>query len=152
MKKVFTVLIVSLCLLMTGCNNDFARKEYDSNEKIKEQADRYAKQVSVFNQIDGGYSLTVSKFDGRETLWSDQVDEAQDMEVDFSFRLSKGQAKIVHIDDDGNVTTVIECTPETTTDGFVTKTLSLSSGQNRLKIVGYGCEDIEFEMLFTEPQ
>lgn len=98
MKKVFTVLIVSICLLMTGCNNDFARKEYDSNEKIK------------------------------------------------------GQAKIVHIDDDGNVTTVIECAPETSTDGFVTKTVSLSSGQNRLKIVGYGCEDIEFEMLFTEPQ
>lgn len=35
MKKVFTVLIVSLCLLMTGCNNDFARKEYDSNEGIE---------------------------------------------------------------------------------------------------------------------
>ena len=34
-------------------------------------------------------------------------DLAQDMEMDFSFSLSKGKAKVVHIDDEGSVETVI---------------------------------------------
>ena len=59
-------------------------------------------------------------------------------------------AKIVYIDSKDNVTTVIECQPETSTDGFVTKTLSLKRGKNRLKIVGYDCEDIDLKMIYTE--
>lgn len=151
MKKLKIILISLLCLIMTSCSNEFAKREYDSNEKISQIADHYAKEVSVFKSIEGGYSLTVSKFNGRETLWEGTVEENQDMKIDFSFILSKGKAKIVYIDDEDNVTTVIECTPETSTDGFVTKTVSLKSGKNRLKIVGYDCEDIDLRMLFTEP-
>lgn len=151
MKKFKLLLFVSLCLFMTGCDNGFAKQEYDSNEKISQIQDHYAKECSVFNPIDGGYALTVSKFDGRETLWADTLEEDQNIEIDFSFILSEGQAKIVHIDAEGNVTTVIECLPENSTDGFVTKTVSLKSGENRLKIVGYDCEDVELKMLFEEP-
>ena len=151
MKRYLFMLIVSLCLFMTGCGNEFAKQEYDSDEKISQVEDRYAKENSVFNPIDGGYSLTISKFDGRETLWTGTVEEEQNIEIDFLFSLSAGKAKIVHIDADGNVTTVIECLPETSTDGFVTKSVSFKSGVNRLKIVGYDGEDIELKMLFEEP-
>ena len=150
MKKAVTILIILLCMIMTGCSNEFAEMEYDSIDKISKTEDRYAKEVSIFNTIEGGYELTISKFDGRETVWSDTLDENENIEVDFSFTLSKGQAKVVHIDDAGNVTTVIECLPETSTDGFVTKTISLKSGLNRLKIVGYDCKDVELKMLFKE--
>ena len=68
----------------------------------------------------------------------------------LSFSLSNGLAKIVHIDGDGNVTTVLECSPDTSTDGFVTKTISFKSGQNRLKIVGYDCKNIDLKMVFEE--
>ena len=135
---------------MTGCSNGFAKREYNSIEKISKTEDRYAKEDSVFNPIEGGYSLTVSKFDGRETLWSDTLNQNQDIEISFSFRLSKGQAKVVHVDEEGNVTTIIECSPETTPDGFVTREVSFKSGNNRLKVVGYDCEDMELKMLFTD--
>ncbi len=151
MKKCKGLLVVLLCLLLSGCNNEFARQEYDLAEKIAQTGDRYAKESSVFNPIDGGYSLTVSKFDGRQTLWSKTIKEEQDIEIDFMFTLSAGQAKVVHIDADGNVTTVLECVPEASTEELVTKTVSLKSGKNRLKIVGYDCEDVELQMLFEEP-
>ncbi len=137
---------------MTGCSNKFAEKEYDSVGKIVENEDRYAKKSSVFNSIDGGYSLTVSKFDGRQTLWTDTLENSQSVEIEISFVLTEGQAKIVHIDAEGNVTTLIECTPETSTDGYVTKTVSMTSGENRLKIVGFDCENIDLEMLFSISQ
>ncbi len=53
----------------TGCGNEFAKQEYNDDEKIVQITDRYAKSNSVFNPIEGGYSLTASQFDGRETLW-----------------------------------------------------------------------------------
>lgn len=100
MRKFRIVLVCLLCLMMTACSNEFAKREYDSDEKIAQNADHYAKKV--------------------------------------------------YIDSEDNVTTVIECLPETSTDGFVTKTLPLKRGKNRLKIVGYDCEDIDLKMLFTD--
>ena len=137
---------------MTGCSNKFAENEYDSVEKIIESEDRYVKESSVFNSIDGGYSLVVSKFDSRQTLWTDTLEESQSVEIEFSFLLTEGQAKIVHIDADGNVTTLIECTPETSTDGYLTKTVSMTTGENKLKIVGFDCENIDLKMLFAVSQ
>ena len=116
MKKSCILFTIVLCLFITGCSNKFAENEYDSVEKIIESEDRYAKESSVFNPIDGGYSLVVSKFDGRQTLWTDTLEESQSVEIELSFVLTEGQAKIVHIDAEGNVTTLIECTPETSTD------------------------------------
>lgn len=152
MKKSCMLLIIVLFMFMTGCSNKFAENEYDSMEKIIENEDRYAKEDSIFNPIDGGCSLTVSKFDGRQTLWKDTLENSQSVKIEFSFELTKGQAKIVHIDTEGNVTTLIECTPETSTDGYVTKTVSMTSGENRLKIVGFDCENIDLEMLFSISQ
>lgn len=152
MKKLKFLLIALLCLLVTACNNEFAKREYDSDEKISQKGDHYAKEISVFNTTNEGFSFTVSKFNGRETLWTKTVKEDQNIEIDISFRLSNGQAKIVHIDSEDNVTTVFECLPEISTDGFVTKTVALKSGKNRLKIVGYDCEDIDLKVRFDEPQ
>lgn len=150
MKKYIILIFAALCLSMTGCSNGFAKREYNSIEKISKTEDRYAKEDSVFNPIEGGYSLIVSKFDGRETLWSDTLNQNQNIEISFSLRLSKGQAKVVHVDEEGNVTTIIECSPETTPAGFVTRKVSFKSGNNRLKVVGYDCEDMELKMLFTD--
>lgn len=152
MKKSCILLTIVLSLFMTGCSNKFAENEYNSVEKIIESEDRYAKESSVFNPIEGGYSLVVSKFDGRQTLWTDTLEETQSVEIEFSFVLTEGQAKIVHIDAEGNVTTLIECTPESSTDGYITKTVSMTAGMNRLKIVGFDCENIDLKMLFEISQ
>lgn len=150
MKKFFAVFIGILCLFMTACSNEFAEQEYDVDEKIS-QGDRYAKEMSVFNTIDGGYSLTVSKFDGRETLWTKTLEKDRDLEINIDFSLSNGRAKVVYVDDKGNVTTLVECTPDNLTNGYITKNISLKAGQNELKIVGYDCEDVDLKMLFEEP-
>ena len=152
MKKRIILLLSLLCLLITSCSNEFARQEYDSDEKIAQTANRYSKVKSVFNSRNGECSLTVSKFDGRETLWEKTIKEGHNIEIDISFCLSEGKAKFVHIDSDDNVTTIIECEPETSTDGFITETVSLKSGKNRLRIVGYGCKDMELKMVSEELQ
>lgn len=150
MKNVKILLILLVCVVLTGCSNSFAQKEYSLTEKIVENEDRYAKENSVFNSIEGGYSLEVTKFDGRETLWSKIIEEDKEIELKIRMSLSDGTAKIVHIDEDDNVTTIIECTPESTTDGYITQTVPLKIGLNRIKIVGKGCRDIELELLSSD--
>jgi uncharacterized protein YxeA len=151
MKKVMSTLLIALiCLSVTGCSNEFAKQEYDSDKIISKTEDRYAKEISESNTINGEYTLTISKFDGRETIWKNTLEQGQDIELGFCLSLSEGQVKIVHIDEENNVTTVIECSPETSTDGYETKTLSLKSGQNRLKIVGYDCKNIDLKMTISE--
>lgn len=148
MRKIFAA-VVFICLLSAGCSNVYAEREYDSADKIAQEADRYTKVMSKSNQTQEGYSLDMAEFDGRETLWSDTLEEDKEIEMEISFALSSGMAKVVHIDDEGHVTTIIECSPETSTDGYIAKTISFKSGKNRLKIVGYDCEDIQLELLYS---
>lgn len=147
MKKLLCMLCVLLGLFTAGCGNEFAKKEYEADQKIAAEADRYAKRDSVFNHVDGGYSLTVSKFDGRETLWTLNVEEACEIQISFDFQLTAGKAKIVHVDAAGNVTTLLECEPGSITDGAEEKTVALSEGKNRFKLVGYDCQNVDLLML-----
>ena len=105
---------------------------------------------SVFNPIDGGYSLTVSKFNGRQTLWSKTLEKSAEIEIQFDFSISSGSAKVVYIDCNNNVTVLIECSQNISNEQTATKTVSLTSGLNRLKIVGYDCKDIDLKILFDE--
>ena len=150
MKKTIILVVIGVCMLFTGCNNSFAEKEYNSSEKIAESEDHYAKKNSVFNPIEGGYSLKVSEFDGRETLWSKRFDDNKDIEIEIHLSLSEGSAKIVYVDENGEVLTIAECSSETTKEIDVTKTVSFTSGLNRIKIVGKDCADIELEILSSD--
>lgn len=70
MSRYKTFLLLGLILvILTGCSNTFAKKEYYDTAKIAVIEDRYSKESSVFNPIDNGYSLESEKFDGRQTLW-----------------------------------------------------------------------------------
>ena len=95
------LLILCVCFVLTGCNNDYAQKEYDAVDKIVKEEDRYVKSDSSFSNTG----------------------------------------------DEGNVNTIVECTPDNTTNGYITQTVSLKSGLNRIKIVGVGCKDIKLELL-----
>ena len=154
MKKNFIIVlicsIVCLAIGLTGCGNEFAKQEYNDAEKIAQIEDRYAKDNSVINAIDGGYSLTVSKFNGRQTLWRKTLEKSAEIEIQFDFSISSGSAKVVYIDCNNNVTVLIECSQNISNEQTATKTVSLTSGLNRLKIVGYDCKDIDLKILFDE--
>ena len=155
MKKIVIIVLIYLIICvtigLTGCGNNFAKQEYNDAEKIVQIDDRYAKDNSVFNPIDGGYSLTVSKFNGRQTLWNKTLEKSSEIEMQLDLGISSGSAKVVYIDCNNNVTVLIECSQNGSNEQTATKTVSLTSGSNRLKIVGYDCKDIDLKILFDEP-
>ena len=151
MRRYRTFLLLGLIVvLLTGCSNAFAKKEYYDTDKIVQTEDRYAKESSVFNQIDNGYSLKVKKFDGRQTLWTKTLENNKDIDIKIKLSLSEGTAKLVYVDEEGYVTTIIECTSDNCVDEEVVKTVSLKKGLNRIKIVGYECKNIDLELLSSD--
>lgn len=155
MKIAFTSILFSLILCVTvsftGCGNEFAKQEYNDDEKIVQIADRYAKNNSVFNPIEGGYSLTASQFDGRETLWEKKLEDNAEIEIQIDLNITSGNAKVVFIDSNNDVTVLIERLQNDPNEQTATKTVSLTNGLNRLKIVGYDCENIDLKLFFDEP-
>ena len=155
MKIAFTSILFSLILCVTvsftGCGNEFAKQEYNDDEKIVQIADRYAKNNSVFNPIEGGYSLTASQFDGRETLWEKKLEDNAEIEIQIDLNITSGNAKVVFIDSNNDITVLIERLQNDSNEQKTTKTVSLTNGLNRLKIVGYDCENIDLKLFFDEP-
>lgn len=150
-KKIAVILAALVCLLMAGCSNAYAQAEYDSPEKIASSGDHYSKIRSVQTTIDGGFRLTVGSFDGRETLWTETRKDSQTAEGTLLLTLTHGQAKLVHVDEAGTVTTLLECTPQTASDEPVTVTVPMQPGRNKLKLVGYDCKNLKCEFVFGEP-
>ncbi len=155
MKIAFTTILFSLILCVTvsftGCGNEFAKQEYNDDEKIVQIADHYAKSNSVFNPIEGGYSLTASQFDGRETLWEKTLEDNAEIEIQIDLNITSGNAKVVFIDNNNDITVLIERLQNDYNEQTATKTVSLTNGLNRLKIVGYDCENIDLKLFFDEP-
>ena len=150
MLKKLRILCVSLfAICLIACSNTFAKEEYDSLEKLASQGDRYSKEGSVFNPVEGGYSFTVSKFDGRQTLHTWNLSEDKELSMEIICSLTDGTGKLVHVDADGNVTTLVEFNEETS--AAVIKTISLKQGRNDIKFVGYDCEKLDLKMYFEEP-
>ena len=155
MKRAFTSILFSLILCVTisftGCGNKFAKQEYNDDEKIVQIADRYAKSNSVFNPIEGGYSLNALRFDGRETLWEKTLEDSAEIELQIDLNIKSGNAKVVFIDSNNDITVLIERLQNNSNELTTTKLVSLTNGLNRLKIVGYDCKVIDLKILFYDP-
>lgn len=149
MKKKLILVCIFLFICFSGCSNTYAKEEYNSLEKLASQGDRYSKEGSVFNPIEGGYSFTVSKFDGRQTLHTWNLSEDKELSMEIICSLTDGTGKLVHVDADGNVTTLVECDKDTS--AAVIRTISLKQGRNDIKFVGYDCEKLDLKMYFEEP-
>ena len=146
MNKLKAFLLLGLiCVILAGCSNVFAKKDYYDTNKIAAVEDRYAKKNSASNSNDSGYSLNVEEFNGRETVWTKTLEKSEDFNVEVKLSLAEGIVKIVHVDEMGNVTTIIECTPDNCVENTM-KTVSLGSGINRIKVVGYRCRNIELKL------
>lgn len=144
--KRIAVVICLLCFLLTGCSNQFAKMQYDSVKDIAKREDRYAKSSSCLNYVDDNVTLTVGKFDGRETILSLTCSEDEEVEINLTFTISAGKAKLVLVDEEGNASTIAECTKDSMIEEKTTYTISLKKGIHKFKIVGYDCKDIDLNM------
>lgn len=141
MKKIAVLLCIMLCLFLTGCDNSFAREEYNDNKKIA-AGDHYTAVKSVIRDMNDGCSFKAEKFDGRETLWTYTAKSEELVGVSVSLHNAEGSAKVVFIDAQNNVETLAEFSGEELIEQEY-KEVTLTKGTNKFKIVGYDCQHVE---------
>ncbi|MDE7168307.1 MAG: hypothetical protein K2O28_05610 [Clostridia bacterium] len=79
------------------------------------------------------------------------LEEDVDVEMQLDLKISSGTVKVVFIDCDNNITDLIECSQDSSNEQTATKTVSFTSGINRVKLVGYDCKGIDLKIIFDEP-
>ena len=146
-KSVRIFVAVTMSIMLIGCNNTLeAKKDYNNDNKIANQKDHYYKNRSVLNTKDNTIDFTVASFDGRETLWSEEYEEEQEIQINIGLEITEGHGKLVHVDEDGTVTTIVECRPDSLVVKKSTYTVPMKKGKNKIKFVGYDCKDIALSM------
>ncbi|MDE6727644.1 MAG: hypothetical protein K2J80_06860 [Oscillospiraceae bacterium] len=149
MKKLILLLTTALCLLLSGCGNAFAKEQYGDDQKIA-ASDHYDAKKLKTTETTASCSLNASKLDGWTTVWKCSSDEDKAVAAWVSIGLSKGTAKVVHVDGSGNVSTLLEYKSEgdsgVTGKGSADRVIKLSKGENKIKVVGYDCETAEVEI------
>lgn len=93
MGKLKVAAFILLCLFLAACGNEFARREYGSNEKIAQMADHYAKEGSVGRSIDGGYALTIPNLMAVRRCGMKQYRKTKIWNWTFHFIYQKGRRK-----------------------------------------------------------
>ena len=146
MKKIIVAFMLLLGVLLTGCSNEFAKSEYDNNKLIAETADRYSKSAAVMNYYADHLTFTAGSFDGRQRVWSESYDSDRNILISLKLTLESGTAKIVHIDSDNNVEVIAECDGGKLNYDSVVYNILMSKGENRIKIVGYECKELNIDM------
>lgn len=152
MRKLLCLLFCALmCLSLSGCkismritDSEYARLEYDDDEKIAGK-DCYDDGDTYNIRSDGRYWGGYEEFKGRRTIAECPSEEDRSVSVELSLRTGKGKAKVVFVDAELNVTTLIEYESGDMSGQLSKKTtaaVKFLKGENFFKLVGYDCEDL----------
>lgn len=160
MKKLFCLMLCGvICLSFSGCFSikisinepEFAREDYSNNSRIAED-DRYDDGDTYVYRSDGRYWGGYEEFLGRRTIAECPSEENKSVSAELELITKKGKAKVVFVDAELNVTTLIEY-ESGDTSGLAKKTtatVECLKGENFFKLVGYDCEDLTVELHFFD--
>lgn len=147
MRKIITLIITAvLCLTLAGCDIEFTESQYNSDKLIAQNGDNGLSKMSVMTTKNNNLTFTVEEFKGTKTLWTREYISGGEAAVDVKFTLGAGKAKLVHINANGEVVTIAECTPETGIERSAEFIVTMTKGKNRLKLVGCDVENLELEI------
>ena len=144
MNKRFRVIILALfCLVLAGCDTEYAKEEYYNDSKIAARGDHCTKIMSSGTEVTHGATCKIKEFDGNTTLYKCAVTKEGLINVNCSLSLDAGVAKLVYVDGYDSVTTLVECTPENPSVDSEDVQVYVNPGKCRIKLVGYDCEEVE---------
>ncbi len=140
------VACIALCAVLVGCNTDFAKTDYNDDAKIARDADQCVQLVSTQLTVNENFKYTCGQFDGRLEVWKKNIKDNNEISLDIELSVKEGNAKVVLVNPDGKVQVLAECADGETSVSVTDLQLSLKSGKNRIKVVGYECKDLEVKM------
>lgn len=140
----FSILLFSLLSLCScGLSDDF----YNNQTELISSSDTWSATNSVQSIKDHIYTGSYN-FTGYKTIWSYNSDEEKVITAPYSLKLKSGQAKLILITEDNEVSTIIQNTKNScVTEGKLG--IHVKKGLNRIKFVGNNA-DAELKLTIEE--
>lgn len=145
-KHKYIVIFVVLTMMLVGCSKNYMTSIYNDNEKISSNTNSFNLDIEEQSIEGQKFNGVIKKIEGMDTIWTYESDK--DMELDMTYLLNviSGKVKLVLIAPDSSVTNLIEATKESEVIDYVTNTLQIKKGLNRIKIVADKNTSLEFDI------
>lgn len=135
MKKFFFILsILTFTFILSGCSNDYVKKLYSNESKIVSSANSFNLSIDSQKLSDNNFTGSFT-LDGMDTLWSYDAPEDLSINLTTTLLLHNGASKLVLIDGNKKVQTLIEKKGENKKEVSEIIRLDLKKGENRIKIL-----------------
>ena len=126
------LLLLSLSFTFAGCSKVSSYQEsiYSDESKIIKEADSYSYIIRTGSTKDNISTIGFKTFNGMETLWTINTEERGTLTIDYDTVIEQGKFKLVLINPNNEVQTILE------NEQSGTATIEMIKGKSRLKIVG----------------
>ena len=130
--SIISILILSLAFIFTGCSKVSSYQEsiYSDESKIINEADSYSYLTRTGTTKDNKSTVRFKTFNGMETIWTINTEEEGTLTIEYNTVIKQGKFKLVLIDPNNDVQTIIE------QPGSGTASIEMKKGKSRIKIVG----------------
>ncbi len=133
--------------LITGCafTMNPGERFYDNEKGIAGQTNSYNLTNYSGSQDENTVSGSAEKMEGMDTIWNYTSPDNTEVNLSWKLSVSSGKAKLVLIDPDGNLSTLVECEASAGGEQNGSGTFEIKKGENRVKLVGAEETSLEFE-------
>ena len=118
---------------------------YDNEKGIAGETNSYNLTNYSGSQDDNTVSGSAEKMEGMDTIWNYTASDDTEVILSWKLSVSSGKAKLVLIDPDGNLSTLVECEASSDGEQEGSGTFEIKQGENRVKLVGAEETALEFE-------
>ncbi|MEG0857896.1 MAG: hypothetical protein RSG52_15635 [Terrisporobacter sp.] len=143
MKRIIITGCIISALVISGCSTNM-KSVYSSTDKISSNSNSF--NLNDESQtIDNQSYVGKLEFEGMDTIWSYNAENNEGVELSYLLSIAKGKAKLVLINSNGDVETIIENEDNDQPTDMNSVKLSLTEGENRIKLVAQDNAQIELK-------
>lgn len=144
MKKIIVTGCIISALIISGCSVNI-KSVYSNTNKISSNTNSF--NLNNENQsIDNQSYVGKLEFEGMDTIWTYNAEKNEEVEISYLLSVTKGKAKLVLINSNEELETIIENKDNTQPTDMNSKKLSLTKGENRIKLVAQDNAQIELKI------
>lgn len=147
MKKAWKIITTAgmTIMLMSGCALNTGARVYNDEKALAEDYSSYNLTNFSSSQSENTVSGLAEKLEGMDTIWKYDAEEMTEVKITYSLTVTSGKAKLVYVDSDGTVSTLLECSAGEDVGQSEAETLKVKEGENRIRLVGAEGTGLEYE-------
>jgi hypothetical protein len=145
-KNLSIIPLITLTLICAnGCSNTNANRNYDNDSVLVDEANTMALDA-IDEKFDGPDYTGNLQITGSTVIWDYESPSASDHKGICEMSVTSGKAKLIFIDAQNKITTLIECDATSNNGQPIAITLPVSTGNNRIKLVGKNKAEVHLSL------